>query len=87
MAGGRRREKNERGLPSEEKREGPIKKSVPLSRRPCSPFSQTRGAGYINEERETVHAQQIYGGKLAAWLLVSGLGAMPHACSLAIECF
>jgi hypothetical protein len=51
MAGGRRREKNERGLPSEEKREGPIKKSVPLSRRPCSPFSQTRGQVTLMKRR------------------------------------
>jgi hypothetical protein len=26
-------------------------------------------------------------GKLAAWLLVSGPGAMLHACNLVIECF
>jgi hypothetical protein len=87
MAGGRRREKMREVFPPRRREKGQLKSQSPLSRRPCSPFSQTRGAGYINEERETVHAQQIYGGKLAAWLLVSGLGAMPHACSLAIECF
>jgi hypothetical protein len=40
--------KNERALPSEEKREGKSKMLELPSRGPCSPFYQTRGAGYIN---------------------------------------
>jgi hypothetical protein len=65
MAKGRRR-KNERALPSEEKRERKSKKSKRDSRGPCSPFYKTRGAGYIGEERErgrrAVHARQVCGG-------------------------
>jgi hypothetical protein len=55
--------KNERALPSEKKREGKSKKSQRVSRGPCSLFYQTRGAGYISEQRErekeVVHAQQL----------------------------
>jgi hypothetical protein len=44
--------KNEKALPSEEKRDGKSKKSERDSRGPCSPFYKTRGAGYIGEERK-----------------------------------
>jgi hypothetical protein len=44
--------KNERSLPSEEKREGKSKKSelVPW-KGPCSPFYMPRRAGYMSGER------------------------------------
>jgi hypothetical protein len=82
--------KNERALPSEEKIEGKSKKSESLSRGPCSPFYQTRGHVTLVErekEGERLCMHDMCRGKLAAWLLVSGPGTMPHACNLAIECF
>jgi hypothetical protein len=39
-------------------------------------------SGERKREVGSVHAQQVYGWKkLAAWLLMSSPGAMPHACS------
>jgi hypothetical protein len=85
MAGWRLK-KEVRVCPTREEKEG-VKKEVPASTvGPCPPFYKTREAGYMSGERKrevgSVHAQHVYGWKkLAAWLLMSSPGAMPHACS------
>jgi hypothetical protein len=59
MAGGRRKESSS----WEEKEKDNVENLESLSRGPCNPFCQTRGAGYIGEEREirrgVVHARQV----------------------------
>jgi hypothetical protein len=61
---------------------------VPLSHGPLNSLYNTRVTGYMSGERggECACTTGVW-EKLAAWLLVSNPGDMPHACILAVECF